>query len=209
MKANLDFVKDRFERFNKEIFNGQIPIVPIRISHARTFLGRVTYRKERHFFKTNYTSFCLVISDSLDLAEEELEDIVLHEMIHLYILSNKLYDTSSHGQTFRSMMKDINEKYGRHISITHRSTEEQKCQDQRLQQHLVLVAELNNGTYISVVHPQYKQKLERVLNYTGIVQSHWWIQSQSTLFNRYPKSRTLKLYKMTPEILKEISRYHI
>ena len=63
-----------------------------------------------------------------DLPEELVEDTILHEMIHYYIAFNHWSDTSTHGQLFRREMKRINEKGGRHISISYRPNPEQLAQ---------------------------------------------------------------------------------
>lgn len=63
-----------------------------------------------------------------DLPEELVEDTILHEMIHYYIAFNQWRDTSTHGQLFRREMKRINEKGGRHISISYRPNPEQLAQ---------------------------------------------------------------------------------
>jgi len=56
----------------------------------------------------HYFGFVFRISTVIDLPEREVEDTILHEMIHYYILSNQMQDTSAHGEIFMRMMKDIN-----------------------------------------------------------------------------------------------------
>ena len=121
MIATLPFLEKRFETFNHACFGGALPPVPLKLSRAVRSLGSCTYKKRRHLFgKMEFYDFCIHVSTRFDLPEEELEDILLHEMIHYEILVNQRQDTSAHGRLFRARMVEINQAYGRHISVSHR-----------------------------------------------------------------------------------------
>ena len=64
--------------------------------------------------------------------ERLLEDTIIHEMIHYHILSNQLQDTSAHGKLFRKMMDDINARFGRNVTISHKPTEEEREKDREI-----------------------------------------------------------------------------
>lgn len=121
MIATRQFVKDKFFEFNALCFEGALPVVPIRMSRARSYCGMLRSRvlRNKDGRRTHY-DFLLLISTAFDLPEAELEDTVLHEMIHYWIYWNELTDTSAHGRLFRAKMKEINERFGRHITISHR-----------------------------------------------------------------------------------------
>ena len=122
MIATQAFLDSRFETFNTLCFGGALPPVPLKLGRAVRTLGACTYRKKRHLFgRMEYYGFTLRISTRYDLPEAELEDILLHEMIHYEILVNQRRDTSAHGRLFRARMKEINEGFGRHIRISSRS----------------------------------------------------------------------------------------
>ncbi len=121
MIATLPFLQSRFESFNEVFFGGQLPPVPLKLGHATRSLGACTYKKRRKLFRgVEYYDFRIRISTRFDLPENELEDILLHEMIHYQILVNQWNDTSAHGRMFRARMKEINEKYGRGIAVSYR-----------------------------------------------------------------------------------------
>ena len=121
MIATLPFLEKRFETFNHACFGGALPPVPLKLSRAVRSLGSCTYKKRRPLFrKMEYYDFCIHVSTRYDLPEEELEDILLHEMIHYEILVNQRQDTSAHGRLFRARMEEINRDFGRHISVSHR-----------------------------------------------------------------------------------------
>ena len=101
MIATHEYVKDKFGEFNRLIFGGKLPLLPICMSNARTFLGACTFKRKRNWLgKTVLYDFKLKISTRFDLPEKELEDTIVHEMIHYYIAVNKLKDTSTNGHIF-------------------------------------------------------------------------------------------------------------
>ena len=121
MIATLPFLEKRFETFNHACFGGALPPVPLKLSRAVRSLGSCTYKKRRPLFgKMQFYDFCIHVSTRYDLPEETIEDILLHEMIHYEILVNQRRDTSAHGRLFRARMEEINQTYGRHISVSHR-----------------------------------------------------------------------------------------
>ena len=123
MIATQAFLDNRFETFNTLCFGGALPPVPLKLGRAVRSLGVCTYRKKRHLFRpTENYGFAIRISTRYDLPEAELEDVLLHEMIHYEILVNQWQDSSAHGTLFRARMKEFNEKYGRHIRISYRHT---------------------------------------------------------------------------------------
>ncbi len=65
----------------------------IRVSKAKTYLGAVTYKRKRTWYgKVVISDFKLCISARYELSESLLEDTIIHEMIHYYILYNGLKD---------------------------------------------------------------------------------------------------------------------
>ncbi len=127
MIASVPFVQKTFDYFNAQCFNGVLPAVPIVLTKAGTFLGKMEYKSSRDIFGiiSSHYDFRLKISTGFDLTQEELEDVIIHEMIHYYIAYRNLRDSSVHGETFRRIMETINQKYGRHITVRHHGEPEQ------------------------------------------------------------------------------------
>ena len=123
MIVTTDFLEKRFETFNDAYFGGALPPVPLKLSRAVRSLGACTYKKRRKLLGGyKYYDFRIRVSTKYDLPESELEDVLLHEMIHYEILVNQWRDTSAHGRLFRARMKEFNERYGRHIVVSYRRT---------------------------------------------------------------------------------------
>lgn len=126
MIATIPYIEEKYREFNDLIFEGNLPPVAIQLSRARTFLGMLSSKRKRNWWgKVEHYDFKLKISRYWDLPEREMEDTIIHEMIHYYIAVNKLKDTSSHGKIFRQMMTDINHRFGRNITISYRLSAEQ------------------------------------------------------------------------------------
>ena len=119
MTPTVPYLEAKFDEFNELIFEGKLPKIPVALSKATTYVGICTYKVRRRLFrKPELYNFKLRISTRFDLSEAELEDTIIHEMIHYYMRLNGIKDTSAHGKVFRQMMADINSKYGRHIRIS-------------------------------------------------------------------------------------------
>lgn len=200
MDITIPYIEQKFGEFNRQIFAGRLPMPPIQLSHAKTFLGVCAYKKRKgKDGKIEKYDFSLRISTRMDLSEQEVEDTILHEMIHYYIGYNQLEDSSPHGQIFRRIMADINAKHGRHITISHKCSKVQSEQaaDQRPRYHVVAVVSLRDGrTGIKVlprVLPSILKYYNGVLN-SREVSSVRLYMTQDPFFNRFPNSSALKVH---------------
>jgi predicted SprT family Zn-dependent metalloprotease len=211
MRPTISYIQQKFEEFNQLCFEGKLLPLPFKLSRARTYLGQIAYKRRRKFsllgFRSGgveYYDFVFRISTLLDLPQEEVDDTILHEMIHYYILSNQLKDTSTHGKLFRSIMNDINTKFGRHITISHRRTKEEYEQDTCKRQHLICVMEMEGGKRGICIAA--KTRLLSIWDTTKLVpairQAQWYL-SHNFYFNRYPRCLSLKVYPITEDVLQQ------
>ncbi len=124
MRFTIEFAAKAYRRFNEQIFGGRLPQVPLRLSDARTFVGKCAPRNG-HILRTGRHAdddFYLSFSTAHDLTQAQAEDTVIHEMIHLFINIHNLSDTSHHGPLFKSLAASINAAHNRHITISHKNT---------------------------------------------------------------------------------------
>ena len=211
MIATVDYVQKRFAEFNQLCFGGQLPELPVVLSRSATALGSLNYRRRRlPGGRVEKSDYSLHISTRVDLPEAELEDIILHEMIHYYIAYNRLPDTSPHGKLFRQKMEEINIRYGRHISVRFDPTEEQREQmvDKRRRWHVVAVVQMADGKVGFKVLPRVAQRL---LDYYNGVRRNPAVVSvemhltDNIFFNRYPTSSVLSVHWSTlPELREQL-----
>ena len=200
MKATIPYVEKKFEEFNQLMFDGRLPKLPIELSDAKTFLGLCVYKKRRTLLgRTECCDFKLRISTRIDLVEAEVEDIIIHEMIHYYIGYNNLKDSSAHGRVFRHIMNTINEKFGRHIKISHKLTKEEKEQlyDTKRRWRVVAYVTFNDGRTGVKVLPRI---MPRIANYYNAVSRESSVESielymtNNPYFNRYPSSSAFRVH---------------
>ena len=199
MIATLPFLKERFATFNTLCFGGALPPVPIKLSRSVRSLGACAYRKRQRLLRRpELYGFTIRISTRFDLPENELEDILLHEMIHYEILVNQWQDSSAHGRLFRARMKEINERFGRHITISHRAASLQPLMtaDAKPVWRVVALVRLKDGREGIKVLPHVIQRVRayrRGLLRSGEVASIDFFLTDDSYFGRFPKSSALNV----------------
>lgn len=207
MTPTLQYVQDKFREYNQLYFKGSLPELPIELSDAKGFIGVCKYKKRRlEDGSIELYDFRLSINTRIDLPEEEIQDTIIHEMIHYFIGLNRLEDSSSHGPMFQHLMKTINEQYGRHITISHKGTKEEAEQaiDKRAKWHVIAVVSFFGGRKGIKVLPRV---VERILAYNkGIaggpgVERIDYFMSNDPFFNRFPNSAALNVYEVPQEDL--------
>lgn len=206
MRATLQFVRERFKRFNELYFNSELSEIELKLSNAGRSLGLFTHPRKRIGTQPADGKGCsLTLSTRFDLPEEEVEDIILHEMIHCLIWHKGIRDTSPHGPAFRSKMEEINRKHGRNISVTHRSSDEQLASDRHHRNNYICVQNWRDGRRtLTVCARTFIFELHRTLSSHPQISRIEWFWSMDPWFNRYPLSRSAKVYRLEDE---DFSRY--
>ena len=204
MTATLPFVSDCFERFNKLCFDGALPPIPISLGRSKSTLGQIRYRKvPRAFRQPALTDFRMIISTRFDLPEEELEDVIIHEMIHYYIGWKNLRDTSTHGKVFREMMEGINSRFGRHITVSHHLTAAQREEliDKREKKHLVAAVDFSDGRtgfkVLPLTGPSAKRYVRTVRRSPDVSGIRLYV-TKNVYFNRFPVSGAFRVHFLSP-----------
>lgn len=199
MIPTVEYIQARFDEYNVRYFAGQLPPLPIKLSHAKGFLGKVCYTRKRQGLFSGYrnTDFVLRINVRIDLPEETVQDTILHEMIHYYIAVNNLRDSSTHGELFRREMARINAEGGRHITISHRLSETEQAQAHPHKKRVVAVVTFADGkTGIKVVPKQIRHIRyweHQALRRFPIDRIEWYYTNDE-YFAKYPSSIALRIY---------------
>jgi len=200
MNITAEYLQEKYAEFNELCFGGTLPTIPIRITSAKTFLGKLTFKRKRNWRgKYEYFDYAIRINTRIEQTEAELEDTLIHEMIHFYIMSNGIKDSSSHGPVFRQIMSSINEKHGRHITISHKLTSDQQSQANgtKPKWRVIALVTFKDGRQGIKVLPKIADRLKyyrrNVLKSPEIssVEFYW---SKDNFFAAYPKSTALKVY---------------
>lgn len=203
MKADLGFIREKFRHFNALCFEGKLPEVALRISSSARTMGCLRWTRQR-FRTPRPEDFAIWISNRYDVAPEILEDTLIHEMIHLHIQWNGIRDTSAHGEAFRAHMHRINRDYGRHLSVSHRLSEEERQSDTVVRHRLLLVVSWESGPHtVTVLNPRFAIDIIASLKHYHSYRSHSLWLTSGKVFMRYPLSRTSKFYHIDPAVLEQ------
>lgn len=196
MQFTLPFIGDSFQRFNKLVFEGKLPTPCFMLSRARTFVGKFEARGKRDWMGRTHWNYVLRFSTAFDLPQEELEDTILHEMIHFSLRVSDRRDATPHGPNFRAMMDTINARFNRHITISHKSDGTSSLSSRRLSWHIVGVVSFRDGRKGIKVLPRIEQRVlewnRRVLTSSTVTSTKYYLALHE-LFQRYPNSTAMKV----------------
>ena len=190
MRATIDYIKRKFDEYNELCFEGKLKPLPFKLSNAKSYLGAVFFQREKNADDTwHYYGFVFKISTVMDLPEDVVEDTILHEMIHYYIMSNQMQDTGPHGKLFITKMKEINVKFNRNLSVTHNTTKEEHDTDKRIQEHIICVSRLRTGRRGITITTKSRlfELWDAMPNFPNMAE-YKWVLSTDPYFNRYPKT---------------------
>ena len=204
MRPTVEYLQKQFTFLNNQCFEGKLKPVNIVLSNASTFLGRLCFVRKRVWGKVRLSDFLIRISVRYDMEESVIIDTLLHEMIHYYIASSNIKDTSSHGEVFQKIMNALNARFGYHLSITHKVVDgtamaEQKAKEREMKRtaykrHFIGVAQLHDGnTYVLQAASTRVRMLDRQLRQYYPIKSLQWYGSISPFWNKYPNCITPKL----------------
>ena len=102
-----------FIRYNNEYFNGILPVPQFKVRHSYFTLGYFSCRYDNDY---EMYDTLLEISDRYDYTDEQLRDIIVHEMIHYYLAYTKEDVRMKHGRSFMDIAKILNSEYNMNIS---------------------------------------------------------------------------------------------
>ena len=202
-ELTIDYLRQAFEHYNDLIFEGKLPVPKLKWSRAKTRLGQMACKRKTSWGRIKYYDFTISISNYYKLTKEEIDDVLIHEMIHYSIAYTGLKDTSAHGIVFRGMMDKINRTFNRHITISVHTRNLQARSAQQPKDYLILALKMKDGKYfLSSVNPSAAGKLAISLARAREIAHYAWYQSQDEYFNSMPRVRSLRGRQVSEEIYK-------
>lgn len=195
MIPDLPFLRETFAHFNTIIFGASLPEPRFVLTKARTFRGKLSWRRSSLLRGRRPRDFELRLSTIFDLPQREWEDVVIHEMIHLHIASRGMRDSSPHGTLFRETMERINHLHGRAVVVSARSDGKS---DSRVRPHYLCIVKFSDGRL--GVAPVAKSRIFELWDsFTAWpeVSAVSWVGSTDIWFNRFPRVMRTKVYITT------------
>jgi|GEM_PF-3051395 len=114
-KFNL---KQIYDKWNRKLFGGELPSLPLKWTRSRTMGGYVKQSYNR--MTGEVTSKVLAISDYLTMDEQRFDEIMIHEMIHVWQGHENIWERQrgGHGPRFVEKARELSQKVGFKITLT-------------------------------------------------------------------------------------------
>lgn len=192
MKVSKEQLSTWFDEFNAEYFNSSLPEPKFVTGNAKTQLGAMAYKWKSVMGMKKCYGYTIRISNYYDAGEKQFKNVLLHEMIHHYIVVKGIKDTSSHGVVFRRIMNKLN-ACGWNISIRTNTKGWAVAgkEGHRHETFLILAAVTSTGKHIlSVVNPAYAKRIDRMMKLSHEVKSYSFYTSCDSFFSSFPKVRS-------------------
>ena len=178
-----------------QIFAERLPEPLLTLCDATSFVGQYKRVGDAHQLR---------FSTAFNLEERELEDTIIHEMIHYFIAYNGLIDRSAHGPLFKAMMQSVNEAHGRNVTISRRMAHGEIAQAKTVKKkwHVIAILHFSSGALGVKVLPrvipkilEYHKGITAASNIRGVdLYLH-----NDPFFNRFPTSTGRRCHAITPE----------
>lgn len=187
MRPTLDYIKEKFDYYNKLCFDGKLPMPPIKLNLRYGQMGVTRSRLvQTETGKWHNTDLSIEISIRQDLPEEEYIDTLVHEMIHYYLAYNDVFDDSPHGTAFRQKMQQITKEYGVKVTIAFDPSDEYLVNTVSHTRY-VCVAEFNDERMgLAVVAKNKLFELWRLMQHIANTKNIRWFVSNRAIFRKYP-----------------------
>lgn len=191
MQVGVSQLEEWFSSFNETYFGGGLPVPRLAVGKSRTRLGSLSWKLRRKLFARRPCDYVIRISNYYDADERHFKNVLLHEMIHLYVVSNGISDTSPHGKVFRKKMSEINAQ-GWNVTVSARMEGVGKALSVgRRRKRIVLAVTTRGGKcLLSVVSRRYVGAVDGALRRSADVTSYSWYVSDDDRFADYPVVRT-------------------
>lgn len=199
MRPDLQYLEEKFKKFNELCFSAQLPPVPMRIGKAKAMLGSFRHPRDNKGSR-NPVECCICLSDRFDLPAEEVDATIVHEMIHYYLWYKKIKDDAPHGSEFRRVMDRLNRDQGLNLSVSAHSSANILDTDQCARLHIVCVSVWGNGARCLTVCARSRalEIYEKFKNSAEVMSMEWYA-SYNPWFNRFPGARTPKAWVLREE----------
>ena len=118
-ETGMDEVKKRFDTYNQMYFNGELGKCCFYWLVNGDTQGK--YNLDEH--RKNKPQSRIGISRNVRWTDETLRDVLVHEMIHMYVTTvegKNIDGLLGHGRRFRKHMNYLNKHYGLNIKIHER-----------------------------------------------------------------------------------------
>ncbi|MCH5230392.1 MAG: SprT-like domain-containing protein [Muribaculaceae bacterium] len=221
MKLSLEYLNSRHAYWKERIGEAGIwesgkfgPVTIVIRPDCKSYNGLFIRKYLESGGKRNLVDRIFIYNKVEDFDPGFLDNILVHEMIHQYIIQNKLKDRGPHGPLFRGFMQRINAAFGEELKIRISDRNPGVAdKPKEKKRHLLLVMHLHTGfSFCSVINPNRIVMFEQMVKRNSEVwrvKEHYWAYSDDTLFNDYSRcTRSLHGIKKPSAEMEVFCREH-
>lgn len=106
MTITASKLRKLFIEYNEKYFDSYLSFPKLTTFVGESSMGLFFVRKK----KSGFIEKEIAIARNFKINEEELRDLILHEMIHQYVYEK--YGKMNHGRYFKRKMNELNKTYG-------------------------------------------------------------------------------------------------
>lgn len=204
-QLTAEWLRQRFVDFNRTMFGSRLPLPLISLCEVSSFVGQ--YKSKIRVLPDGVRETYdhqLRFSTAFNLTEREIEDTLIHEMIHYFISYNGLQDRTTHGPLFKALMNSINETHGRAITVSHRATHSELAEAKSVKKkwHVIAILHFTTGETGVKVLPRVIPKIiayhKTMASASNISKVDLYLHNDG-FFNRYPTSVGRRCHLITPQ----------
>lgn len=207
----------RYDHFNKLLFGGQLPTIPIIFANRKGLAGVVTYRVWKRRFGGSRESVVqktlvpdsmkMLLSTRFERSGENQDAILVHEMIHVHFAVTGQFSVN-HGPQFVAMANKFSQQLGFTVPLTD-NTSDLTPVNKKVKPYIVVLntypdrrtyavfsaTVLEKKVIMSAVLTMLKRRCPDVVAYK-IETPNWSAYAQKVLVQRNP--RAIQFSKETP-----------
>jgi hypothetical protein len=114
MELTVELLEEKFDEYNGKYFGGSLKVPKFKLHKSFRVYGK--FKCNKHAPGTPPRNMSISISTYYDYTEEQLRDILCHEMIHEKYERSRKPDEDIHGERFLKEAQRLNDTYGMNIT---------------------------------------------------------------------------------------------
>lgn len=114
MELTIELLEEKFAEYNELYFGGKLKM-PKRFELLKSFKTYGRFSCNSHAPGSRLFNVVISISCYYDWDEENLRNVLCHEMLHYKLERSKNVETNMHGKRFIKAAEEMNKKYGLNI----------------------------------------------------------------------------------------------
>lgn len=124
MELSYGYLKGRHSYWRERIGDAGIwdadefrPVRFIVRNRSKTYDGLFCRKRVIMDSREEWEDHIIIYQQYADISAREIDDTLVHEMVHQYIYQNNIKDSSTHGRVFREFMHRINESFKNELKL--------------------------------------------------------------------------------------------